>query len=107
MPSYIRDRAADKEAYLRSLASRASAGVATTTPTTSSSTTTMLQAMEPWVPPVATSSTARPLLEQPRQQDAVVSIKFFLKRCINLFVKIVGEMQCTSLPLPLKNNYIM
>ena len=73
MPSYIRDRAADKEAYLRSLASRASAGVATTTPTTSSSTTTMLQAMEPWVPPVATSSTARPTVaEQPRQQDSAV-----------------------------------
>jgi len=28
----------------------------------------------------------------------------FLKRCINLFVKIVGEMQCTSLPLPRKIN---
>jgi len=78
MPSYIRDRAADKEAYLRSLASRAGAGMATTTPTTSSSTTTMLQAVEPWVPPVATSSTtARPLLEQPRQQDTAVSIYIF------------------------------
>jgi len=75
MPSYVRNRAEDKEAYLRGLAARAVAGATTTTPTTSSSSTTMLQAVEPWVPPVATSSTtARPLLEQPRQQDAVVSI---------------------------------
>jgi len=75
MPSYIRDRAGDKEAYLRGLAARAVSGVAsTTTPTTSS--TTVPQAVVPWVPPANT--TARPLLEQPRQHDAVVSnFKFF------------------------------
>ena len=73
MPSYILDRAGDKEAYLRGLAARAVSGVAsTTTPTTS--TTTAPQAVVPWVP--TTSTTARPLLEQPRQQDAVVSSFF-------------------------------
>ena len=76
MPSYIRDRAGDKEAYLRGLAARAVAGVAsTTTPTTSSTTTP--QAVVPWVP---TTSTARPvMLDQPRQHDAVVSNFKFLK----------------------------
>ena len=70
MPSYVRDRAADKEAYLRGLATRAGArAVSTTTPTTSTITTP--QAVVPWVP--TTSTTARPLLEQPRQHDAVVS----------------------------------
>ena len=71
MPSYIRNRAEDKEAYLRGLATRAVAGVVpTTTPTTSSTSTP--QAVVPWVP--TTSSTARPVVaEQPRQHDAVVS----------------------------------
>ena len=75
MPSYVLDRAGDKEAYLRGLAARAVSGVAsTTTPTTSSTTTP--QAVVPWVP---TTSTARPvMLDQPRQHDAVVSnFKFF------------------------------
>jgi len=72
MPSYIRNRAEAKEAYLRGLATRAGAGVvvSTTTPTTSSSSTsTAPPAVVPWVP----TTTARPLLEQPRQHDAVVS----------------------------------
>ena len=74
MPSYIVDRAQAKEAYLRGLATRAGAGVAsTTTPTTSTSTAP--QAVVPWVPTIST--TARPLLEQPRQHDAVVSSLFF------------------------------
>ena len=103
MPSYIRNRAEAKEAYLRGLATRASAGVVTTTtPTTSS--TTVPQAVVPWVPPAST--TARPQIEQPRQQDAVVSSLNFFNKCIKLFVKIVGEMQCTSLPLLRKRNII-
>ena len=86
MPSYVRDRAAAKEAYLRGLATRAGAGaVSTTTPTTSTITTP--QAVVPWVP--TTSTTARPLLEQPRQQDAVVS-------SFQNFSKIVGEKQCIN-----------
>ena len=72
MPSYIVDRTAAKEAYLRGLATRAVAGMVTTT-TPSTSSTTVPQAVVPWVPPVDTSSTARPFLEQPRPSDAVVS----------------------------------
>ena len=80
MPSYIRNRAEAKEAYLRGLATRAVAGVVTTTPTTSTSTTTVPQAVEPWVPPVATSTTARPAVaEQPRQQDSAVGRLKFCK----------------------------
>ena len=83
MPSYIRDRAADKEAYLRSLASRASAGVATTTTPTTSSTTAPM-AVVPWVP---TTSTARPAMsDQPRQQD-VVGSSFFFKNFLKVFVE--------------------
>ena len=79
MPSYIVDRAQAKEAYLGGLATRAVAGVVTTTPTTSTSTTTVPQAVVPWVPPVDTSTTARPAVaEHPRQQDLAVGGKKFV-----------------------------
>ena len=71
MPSYIVDPAQAKEAYLRGLATRAVAGVATTT-TPSTSSTTVPQAVVPWVPTLDTSTTARPAVDQPRHQDSAV-----------------------------------
>ena len=92
MPSYIRNRAEAKEAYLRGLATRAIAGVvSTTTPTTS--TTTAPQAVVPWVPTPSVSTTARPAVEQPRQQDSAVGRFKFLKNvCVDVFYKSVDEM---------------